>query len=189
MGKQKIITFSGQARHGKDSSIEILKQLLKNNNKKVMHINYADFVKYLAKQYLNWNGSKDEQGRTILQQLGTEKVRTRFPNYWVDIVIGIAKIFENDYDYVLIGDCRFSNEIEAWEKEGYKVIPIHVERLNFDNGLTKEQKNHISETALNNYQFAEYIKADCLETLRKQIESKIIPLLARNKFEKINNFG
>ena len=170
MNKPEIITFSGKARHGKDSSVQILKQLLEEQGKRVLAINYADYLKYLAKTYFGWDGNKDEKGRTILQQLGTEKVRTKFPNYWVDTVVGIVKAFESDFDYILIGDCRFLNEIDRWKEEGYEIMSLHVERLNFDNGLTEKQKNHPSETALDEYKFSGYIKAENLKVLKNEIE-------------------
>ena len=169
MAKQKIITFSGQAQHGKDTSVQVIKQIIEANGYKAIKINYADYLKYIAMQYLGWDGIKNERGRSILQVIGTEKVRSRFPDFWVDAAINIAKIFENNYDYVLIGDCRFPNEIGRWKEEGYSVITVHIERLNFDNGLTVEQKRHPSETALNDYDFDIRIKAENLEDLEYQI--------------------
>ena len=177
--KQIIITFSGKAQHGKDSSAQILKQILQDEyGKRILTINYADYLKYLAAQYLNWNGEKDERGRTLLQWLGTEKVRTRFPDLWVDTVINIAQIFEGEYDCILIGDCRFPNEITRWVDEGYTVIPIHVERLEFDNGLTDAQKNHHSETALDDYPFRVKLKAYTLHDLEREIRLKCKGLIA-----------
>jgi len=169
MAKQTIITLSGKARHGKDTSAQIIKSILERRGKRVMVTNYADFLKYLAKQYLDWDGSKDGQGRTLLQHLGTEKVRLRFPDYWVETVMGIAKVFEDDYDCVLIADTRFPNEINCWKEDGYSVISVYVERLNFDNGLTEEQKNHPSENALNDFQFDIKIQTRTLEELEQRI--------------------
>ena len=79
-----------------------------------------------------------------------------------------AKAFEEEYNYVLIADCRFPNEIHRWREEGYPIISVHVERLGFDNGLTEEQKNHASETALDDYMFDVYLKATNLTELREE---------------------
>jgi hypothetical protein len=151
MPKPTIVTFSGKAQHGKDTSASILKNLLEAQNKRVLIINYGDYLKYLAMKCLGWDGNKDEKGRTILQILGTEKVRNRFPDFWVNTVIDIAKIFEDDYDFILIADCRFPNEINRWLEESYNVISFHVFRPGFDNGLTPQQKAHVSETALDDF--------------------------------------
>ena len=168
MSKQTIITLSGQAQHGKDSSAQIIKEFLEENNKTVLIINYADYLKYLAKQYFGWDGEKDEKGRSLLQWLGTEKIRSKHPDFWVDVVINIAKVFEDEHEYVLIADCRFPNEIHRWKEYGYPIISVHVERLGFDNGLTEEQKSHTSETALDDYMFDVYLKATNLTELREE---------------------
>ena len=178
MGKQTIITFSGKAQHGKDSSVAILKKIIENRGDTALAINNADFLKYLARQYLGWDGNKDAKGRTLLQQLGTEKVRSRFPNFWIDTVINIARVFEDDYNYILIGDCRFQNEINRWIEEGYKVISTRVDRPNFDNGLTEEQKNHPSETTLDNFQFTIRLQAETLEDLEREILLKLEGFIA-----------
>ena len=180
VSKQIIITVSGKAQHGKDSTAEIIKNLLEENGKRVLRINYADFLKYLASQYLGWDGNKDEAGRTTLQQLGNEKVQ-RYPCFWVATVINIAKFFEHDYNYIIIADCRFPHDINRWREEGYTIIPIHVERLYFDNGLTDEQKSHPTETALNGFNFAVNIKTETLDELEKEIRVNLMGLLLKNK--------
>ena len=171
--KQTIFTFSGKARHGKNSSAEFLKSYLETLNKRVLIINNADFLKYLAIQYLNWDGVKDERGRSLLQHLGTEKVRKRFPDLWINTSIQIAEIFEDDFDYVLVGDCRFPNEISRWVSEGYKVISTYIKRMNFDNGLTDAQKEHPSETSLDNFNFDVRIEADTLDELNNEVVRKL----------------
>jgi len=168
MSKQTIITLSGQAQHGKDSSVQIIKEFLEKNYKTALIINYADYLKYLAKQYFGWDGEKDDKGRALLQWLGTEKIRSKHPDFWVDVVINIAKALEEEYNYVLIADCRFPNEIHRWKTERYTIISVHVERLDFDNGLTVEQKAHASKTALDDYMFDVYLKAINLTELREE---------------------
>jgi hypothetical protein len=75
------------------------------------------------------------------------------PTIWVDIVILFTKALFFDYDYVIVADFRFPDEHTRWVEEGYDVTTIRIERLNFDNGLTIEQKNHSSETSLDGYFF------------------------------------
>ena len=173
--KPTIITFSGKARHGKDESANILKRLLLKQGKKVLRINYADHLKFVNALYVEQDPEKtpedlskdiflkSDENRTKWQLFGTDEVRTEHPNYWVDTVINIVKILKNQhYDYVLISDCRFPNEIRRWKEEGYSIISVHIERPNFDNGLTEEQKNHSTKTALNNFLFDIRIQAEAL---------------------------
>jgi hypothetical protein len=169
----KVISFSGHALAGKTTSAELLKSFLEQNGKRVCLINYADILKFYAKQYFHWNGKKDVEGRTILQKLGTNRVRIYEPDYWVDLVIGFTELFGNiDFDYFLISDARFINELERWHDFGIDVIKVYVERLNFDNGLTLEQKNHPSEIALDDYHDFDWtISAESgLDNLKNAVE-------------------
>lgn len=171
--KPTIISLSGMARHGKDSTINIIQKKLESQNKKCLHMAYGNLVKHICEQYYNWDGRKDEFGRTLLQYIGTDKIRSKEPNYWVDFIINLVKVIGEDYDYVMISDCRFPNEILRWMEEGYVIIPVHVTRTNFDNGLTEEQKNHSSETALNDYEFDYYLEAENLDELEKEVCNKL----------------
>lgn len=166
----KIITISGKAEAGKDLTATILKEKLELKNKRVLITRYADLVKYFAKQYFNWDGNKDEKGRTLLQWLGTDNVRKKEPNYWVDFIKGFVKLFQNEFDYVLIPDCRFPNEINLWKQDGWNITALHIERLNYENHLTLEQRLHPSEIALDNFNFDYYIKSkNNIEDLKEKI--------------------
>jgi hypothetical protein len=144
----KIFLISGKARHGKDTTSDILKDALIAQGKRVLVTHYADLVKYICKTFFGWDGNKDERGRSILQYVGTEVVREKRPNYWVEFVMEILWLFGDNWDCIIIPDARFPNEI-SFPKDTYdNVYHINVVRPNFDNGLTEEQKNHSSETAL-----------------------------------------
>ena len=174
----KIINIAGQARHGKTSAANILKDILEKRGKRVLIINYADYLKFICKEYFGWDGTKSEQGRTILQKIGTDIVREREPNFWVHSVGNFIDIFREDFDFVLIGDCRFVNECEYF-KFDYDVLNIKVIRNNFDNGLTEEQKNHPSERDLDNYSFdVEIISENGIENLEKTISILIKGLIS-----------
>ena len=65
-------------------------------------------------------------------------------------------MFRKEWDYVLIPDTRFPNEIEyvksSWVGES-DIYTIRVDRPNFDSGATEEQLKHESECALDDYEF------------------------------------
>ncbi|WP_206459320.1 deoxynucleotide monophosphate kinase family protein [Anaerovorax sp. IOR16] len=142
-----------------------MQQILKDNNKNVLLAHYGDLVKYICQKFWGWNGLKDENGRHILQNVGTDLIRKVFPNYWVDFIIQQVKFTDNKYDYVLVPDTRFPNEIERWKETGLNIITVRVNRPNFESDLTEEQKNHPSETALDNYKFDYIISAEGLDNL------------------------
>lgn len=156
----KIVTISAKAQHGKDYTATLLKNGLEDKGYSVLVTHYADLLKYICKQFFDWDGKKDEYGRTLLQKVGTEGVRKVFPNYWVDFIKTILALFPDEWDYVIIPDTRFPNEIEELKKDGWNVISIHITRPNFENSLTEEQRQHPSETALDGYLFNHEIVND-----------------------------
>ena len=148
----KVICISGKAQHGKDTTAGYLKEFLEARGKKVLITHYGDLVKYVCKTFFDWDGQKDEAGRTLLQRVGTDVVRTQVPNYWVDFVSSILILFNDEWDYVLIPDCRFPNEINHMQAF-FDVTHIRIIRDNPDwtSPLTEEQQKHPSETALDGY--------------------------------------
>lgn len=148
--KTKIITISGKAQNGKDTTAQFLKEALESKGKKVLITHYGDLVKYVCKTFFDWNGEKDEAGRTLLQYIGTDVIRAQTPNYWVDFVLSILKHFPDTWDYILIPDCRFPNELDCVKDAGWDMMHVRVIRSGngFVSPLTEEQQNHISETAL-----------------------------------------
>ncbi len=158
----KVILISGKAQHGKDTFAEFFKATAEVHKKKCLIIKYGDILKFVCKEYFNWNGQKDWIGRTLLQTVGTDIVRKNNENAWVNCVMEIVIGLKSEFDYVLIPDTRFVNEIESWDDVSVDYYSIRVNRYNndlepFDNKLSKEQKEHISETALDNYDKFDYI--------------------------------
>lgn len=154
MNKPKIVLFSGFAQHGKDTSADFMIGYLQQFNLKCLKISYGDYLKFVAEKYYGWNGKKDEAGRELLQQIGTEWARDVHPDIWVNVVIENIKAFGHLYDYVMVPDFRYRNEYARWLDEGYKeVFTIWVHREKFDNGLTQKQKAHRSETSLLDFSF------------------------------------
>lgn len=174
----KIICISGKARHGKDTVAKCLSEHLKESGNSVLVTHFADLLKYVCKQFFGWDGEKDEHGRSLLQYVGTDRIRGIFPNYWVSFIINILTVFNDEWDYVIIPDCRFPNEYELFRKYGFDVELWKVVRDNFDSGLTEEQLNHPSETALDDYVPTRYIYNngtleeidDIIECIMKEVE-------------------
>lgn len=152
MNKSKIICISGQAESGKDTFANYIQLGLEDNNKKVLKVHYADLVKYICSNYLNWNGQKDESGRTLLQTFGTDIVRAHDKDYWVKFIANTLELTDKliHYDYIIIPDCRFPNELDYWIDNDYQVTWIQMLR-NIENHLTNKQKHHASEISLQGY--------------------------------------
>lgn len=153
----KVILISGKARHGKDTTATFLKDALEADGNSVLIAHYGDLVKYVCKTFFGWNGEKDEKGRTLLQKVGTDAIRAKRPDYWVSFLSDILSFFPNEWDYVLIPDCRFPNEVDHIKNAGFDTVYLRVVRDGFMSPLTPEQQAHPSETALDNVRADYYI--------------------------------
>ena len=171
-----IIGISGKAGFGKDTAAQIIKEELESIDKRVKILHYADLLKWMCKTYFDWNGEKDDKGRTLLQHVGTDVIRQQQPEFWVNWIIQMIEFFPDLADYILIPDCRFPNELEALNnafKDKFPVKHFRVVRPNYVSQLSLEQQQHPSETSLDNYPYDVLIKNTSLEELRKQIQNII----------------
>lgn len=171
--KPHVVVISGHARHGKDTVAAYMEEFFRESGKKVLVTHYADLLKYICRQIFGWNGEKDENGRQLLQFVGTDIVRRKQPDFWVSFLCEVLSLFGYMWDYVIIPDARFPNEIDVLKERGYEVTHIRIERPSFDSGLTEEQKNHPSETALDAYGADVTIRNDgTLESLKYKAYAK-----------------
>lgn len=171
---KKIILISGKARHGKDTVADILMDCLDG---KITKISVAYYLKDIAKRFFGWDGNKDEAGRNLMQHLGTNIIReTIDSNFHINRLCEDIKIIYDTYDYVVVPDVRFLNEISVPRNIfGDKIITIRVNRSNFKSNMTPEQLNHPSETELDGFDFDHIIHNDAkIEDIQRQIEDLIM---------------
>ena len=171
-----IVGLSGKAESGKDTfakyATNVVNSCAKYWNLKriiVKRVGFADALKEEASMHYNWNGVKDEKGRSLLQELG-QKRRAEDENYWV------KKVFRNMQDemfsfykenpkpihgVIFITDLRFKNEKEFLSNTKEfselfgetKFVSVRIERSGHSNRLTEEQRNNISECDLDDEVF------------------------------------
>ena len=169
--KPTVILLSGKAQSGKDYIANIMKQQFEENGNKVLVTHYADLLKYILKTFFNWDGKKDKKGRDLLQRVGTDVIRKKMPDYWVNFISQMISFFPNEWNYILIPDARFPNEIEVIQKNpDVNVITIRINRGNFTPQLTLEQQRHPSETSLDEYGFDYYVTNDGTETINDAVK-------------------
>lgn len=154
------IVLSGKSGSGKDMMAQFMKEELAKHNKKALIMHYADALKWILRDYFDWDGNKDEVGRTLLQTVGTDMVRAVHPNYWTGIVVGFIQAMEpySNFDVAIIPDARFENEVNISLENLKNCVSVRIERT--ANGepwinptLTEEQRNHPSETSLDCFAF------------------------------------
>lgn len=148
----KIICISGKAGSGKDTAANFLKESLEADFKKVIITHYADLLKFIAEKYFEWDGNKDEVGRSLLQNLGTGSFRKRDPDFWIKFIARILDLFPDNWDYVIIADARYPNEMYYWKEHGYDCVTVKITAefgqdgdWGKSHGLTEVQKQHSSE--------------------------------------------
>ena len=155
------IILSGKSGSGKDMMAQFMKDELAKHGKKVIIMHYADALKWILREYFDWDGKKDEVGRTLLQMVGTDMVRAVHPGYWTGIVVGFLQALEptNNFDLAIIPDARFENEVDIALQMLKNCVAVRIERKNADGtpwinpNLTEDQRNHPSETSLDKYAF------------------------------------
>ena len=177
--KQTII-LSGKSGSGKDMTAQFMKEALEKRGKRVLVLHYADALKWFLRDYMDWDGKKDEVGRTLLQQVGTDIVRACHPNFWTGIVVGLIQAFEpyNNFDVAIVPDARFPNEIDIALQCIKNCVAVRIIRNNPDGTewinptLTDDQRKHPSETSLDCYGFDYVLHNDeGLDNLREGAEA------------------
>lgn len=171
----KIYCVSGKARSGKDTATNIMKKILEKENKKVLIFHYADLLTMICTKYFGWDGKKDEKGRSLLQHTGTDIIRKKNKDFFVNFALQIFDIFNDVWDYVIIPDCRFENEIKMLKNQDLHITSLRVNRKELTTSgttsfLSEKQLKHSSENSLDNYDFDFIINNDgTLEELKEKI--------------------
>lgn len=134
-----IIGIVGKAGAGKDTVADYLVE--KYNFRKFA---FADKLKEIAKDLFNVN-KKDEDGRYILQQLGS-KMREIQENIWIDYVF--RQIEEEN---AVISDVRYVNEAQRIIDEGGVLILLHVSDNIRKSRIEKRDGRKISSAEFNKF--------------------------------------
>ena len=163
-----ILALMGRARVGKDTFSEILAEEIFNSvRKRFVLMAYANELKNRVQRDFDlsyeqlWGNEKEvsdkrypkyKEGtdifwtpREIMQDYG-EFYRSIDYDFWVKALFRV--IDEKEYTNIIITDVRHPNEAEPVIKRGGLIIKITSNR---DNKEQVHGENHISETAMDNY--------------------------------------
>lgn len=151
----KVFIISGKARSGKGEISKIIEKYYKE--KKCITISFAYYLKDYVKRISGWDGSENNKPRELLQQLGIELIKNKIDNkLLINRILQDIEVFSYFYDIIIISDARLVDEVESIKTAYSDSISIRVNR-NEDNNLTLSEKNHITETGLNDYNNFDYI--------------------------------
>jgi hypothetical protein len=171
-----VIGISGKIGSGKSTFCSILQKKLEAKGKKVEFRNFADRLKKICFDLTGYYGYTQEEkniyledfGMTVgeaLQKIGTDAMRNGFHiEVWV---ISALRNLDKDTVYIL-GDMRFPNECAGIEKRGGITVRLDGDPAGV-RANSKRDLNHISETALDNYErFNErFLNEGAIEKLEK----------------------
>ncbi len=155
----RIFIIGGQAKCGKNTLGEYLREELKDYGYKpcVMHI--TEPLYSYAKNYFEWNGNDQDKPREFLQKMGIEIIREKLgkKDFLLNRLYEDIDILKNFFDTFIITDARFINEFTSMQEKYDDVITIKINRKNYDNQLSKEEAKHITEQEISTYNDFDYI--------------------------------
>ena len=171
---KKIFLISGKARHGKDTTAEIIGQLVNEKGLKSINLSFGSYIKEYTKKISNWDGNEEtkESVRGLLQQLGTEIIRAKIDNYFfINRIIQDIMVYSYYFDIITISDIRLLEEIEKLTERFDNSVTIHVFRPNLETNLTATEQKHRTETSLDNFHDYDYelINDGTIEDLKEKI--------------------
>ena len=170
----KIFIISGKAKSGKDTVGKMIEAHY--HDKKCIELAYAYYLKDYAKRITDWNGEETTKPRLLLQQLGVELIKEKIDKHLlIDRLLEDIEVFSYFYDIIYITDARLIEEIEIPKERYPEAITIRVNRENYENGLTKEEQDHITETGLDHYHNYDYVidNNQDLNALEKKVECEL----------------
>ena len=155
----KIFIIGGRAKSGKNTFGEMLREELKDYGYRpcVMHI--TEPLYSYARNYFEWNGNENEKPREFLQKMGIEIIRDKLgkKDFLLNRLYEDIEILSNFFDAFIITDARMIHEFESIKDKYDDVVSIKLERKDYDNMLTEEEANHVTEKEIDEYDEFDYV--------------------------------
>ena len=178
-----IVAFSGKMCSGKDTAADIVQKFMPHFQRKFFGYKLKLIVSILTGTTIEENMTTEgknrylpEWGMTLgqmQQKVGTDCMRNNLHiNTWL---FALFSDYKNDSCWV-ITDCRFPNEVEAVHQHDAKGIVIRLEGdPSGERAASKRDKNHPSETSLDNYKGFDYVIQNTGTV--EELEDKLRPIL------------
>ena len=155
----KIFIIGGCARSGKSTFGNLLKEELKDYGYKPCVMQITSPLYGYAENYFNYDPNRDPKPREFLQKMGIEIIKEKLgkKDFLLNRLYEDIEILSNFFDVFIITDARLINEFLSIKAKYDDVISIKLVRKDFDNKLTEEEKNHITEKEIAMYNDFDYI--------------------------------
>lgn len=155
----KIYLLAGKAGCGKDMMGRYMKTQYDyaGYNTCILHIT-TPLYEY-AKNYFSWDGNMAEKPREFLQEMGIEIIQKQLGKkfFLINRLCEDIDILKNFFDIFIITDGRLLFEFEELKKRFPSIKIIHIIRENYDNKLTEDEKRHVTEIEMDDYQDYDYV--------------------------------
>ena len=126
-----------------------------------------------------------EKPREFLQEMGIEVIQKKLGKkyFLLDRLCEDIDILKNFFDVFIITDGRLLFEFEELKRRFPETKIIHVIRENYDNKLSDDEKNHVTETEMEQYKDYDYIVRNTSKERLFSEADKIIGLEAQREGE------
>ncbi len=174
----KMFVIGGKAKTGKNTFGEYLREQLKDYGYKpcVMHITEPLYA--FAKNYFEWDGNENTKPREFLQKMGIEIIQQKLgkKDFLLNRLYEDIEILSEFFDAFIITDARLIHEFESIKDKYEEVVTIKLERKNYEDQMTDEERQHVTETELDQYEDFDFI-----------IENRVIDDLKTSAIEIVRN--
>ena len=163
-----IYLICGKAGSGKNE----VANYLANNLESSVITGFSKYIKQFALELTDWDGTDSHKPREFLQEMG-DKLRAIDPDFMTRRMKEDMMVYEKEgIKNVIISDVRLLHEIEYFKKiKKYNVITIRVNSEVSKRVLTEEQKEHHTETELDNYQGYDFVIVNAFDrSLYSEVE-------------------
>lgn len=178
---KNIFFISGKAEAGKDTVANMMKDYMESLGEKVFILRFGDLLKYILREYYQWNGIKDLYGRSLLQNTSDKIKECCGQDFFAKFISQIINSDNEKYNMssIIISDWRYIKEYESIldNIEHKNAITIRV-MWEHENSLSDNQKNHSSETMLDDFEFMFYINSNTIDGKRIQQKDIIDKVLS-----------
>ena len=155
----KIFIIGGEAKSGKSTFGNLLKEELKDYGYKPCVMQITNPLYNYATNYFNYDPNKDPKPREFLQKMGIEIIREKLgkKDFLLNRLYDDIEILGNFFDVFIITDARLINEFLSIKAKYEDVVSIKLIRSGYDNKLSDEERNHITEKEIASYNDFDFI--------------------------------
>ena len=149
----KVYLLSGKAGSGKNYIANLLKKKLNNS----LVTSLSKYIKLYAFELSLWDGDDNNKPRKFLQETG-DLLRAIDLNFLTKRMLEDIKVYAKlGLENIIISDVRLLDEIKYLKSNLSDVTTIRINNIHSTRKLTDQEKKHITETNLDNYQDFDYI--------------------------------